>query len=246
MPSPFGFLARQAIGCRLITILSYRAVLCWRANFSILDELNLSFTSRSLTHSLTVTMSDTPMTPTDSIAIEWPVLPQRPEWKTDDTSALPTPARPRPSAVHEVLPSTTHEYEYLDHTADIQIHAWDKDLNGTFASCAVAMFGYMCQLNEISTDLEVEITASGHDLHSLLYNFLDECLYIFHTDSFAMVNIVIGELNTTNYSLSAIARGGTFDASRHTQGTEVKAITYSNMNVRETDTRCDVHVIVDI
>ncbi len=194
----------------------------------------------------TFDMADTTMTEANTIAIEWPVLPQRPEWKADDPRVLPTPARSKPSAVHGSLPTTDHEYEYLDHTADIQIHAWGADLNAAYASCAVGMFGYMCQLNEISTDLEVEVTASGHDLHSLLYNFLDECLYIFHTDSFAMVSIVVGELNTTDYTIRAIARGGTFDASRHTQGTEVKAITYSNMNVRQTDTRTDVHVIVDI
>lgn len=181
------------------------------------------------------------------IPIEWPVLPQRPEWKTDDANVHPTPTRPKPSVVHGTFPSTTHEYEYLDHTADIQIHAWGVDMNAAFASCAVGMFGYMCHLNEISNDLEVEISVSGHDLHSLLFNFLDECLYIFHTDSFAMVNIVVGELDTTKYTLRAIARGGTFDASRHTQGTEVKAITYSNMNITETSaTRTDVHVIVDI
>ena len=36
------------------------------------------------------------------------------------------------------------------------------------------------------------------------------------------------------------------DLSRHPQGTEIKAITYSNMQVHETEDRSDVSVIVDI
>ncbi|CAB1117265.1 unnamed protein product [Ectocarpus sp. CCAP 1310/34] len=41
--------------------------------------------------------------------------------------------------------------------------------------------------------------------------------------------------------------GETFDLSKHPQGTEVKAITYSNMQINEgPDGRTDIYVIVDI
>lgn len=41
-------------------------------------------------------------------------------------------------------------------------------------------------------------------------------------------------------------RGENFSKSRHVQGTEVKAITYSAMQVIETDQKTDIYVIVDI
>ncbi len=40
--------------------------------------------------------------------------------------------------------------------------------------------------------------------------------------------------------------GEAFDPSKHGQGTEVKAITYSNMQILEQSGRSDVYVIVDI
>lgn len=40
--------------------------------------------------------------------------------------------------------------------------------------------------------------------------------------------------------------GDTFDQTLHPQGTEIKAITYSNMQIHETLERTDLYVIVDI
>ena len=40
--------------------------------------------------------------------------------------------------------------------------------------------------------------------------------------------------------------GDTFDQTLHPQGTEIKAITYSNMQIHETADRTDLYVIVDI
>ena len=40
--------------------------------------------------------------------------------------------------------------------------------------------------------------------------------------------------------------GERMDLSRHPQGTEVKAITYSNLRVSVERGRCDLYVIVDI
>lgn len=46
--------------------------------------------------------------------------------------------------------------------------------------------------------------------------------------------------------ITSIALGEKIDILKHTQGTEVKAITYSNMQVKEEANRCEIWVIVDI
>ena len=37
-------------------------------------------------------------------------------------------------------------FEYLDHTADVQLHAWGPTLKEAFEQCAKAMFGYITEL----------------------------------------------------------------------------------------------------
>ena len=46
--------------------------------------------------------------------------------------------------------------------------------------------------------------------------------------------------------IEAIGFGETFDLQKHPQGTEVKAITYSAMQVNENPNFCEVFVIIDI
>ena len=40
-------------------------------------------------------------------------------------------------------------YEYLDHTADVQIHSWGPSVKEAFEQAAKAMFGYMTELDTI-------------------------------------------------------------------------------------------------
>jgi len=74
-------------------------------------------------------------------------------------------------------------------------------------------------------------TGPGHDLPSLLYNLLDEFLYQFSTEFTIVKEVEITELDLAAFRIKAVGRGETFDLDKHPQGTEVKAITYSNMQL---------------
>jgi SHS2 domain-containing protein len=195
----------------------------------------------------------------DVIDVTWPVLPQRENYASQRTA---TPrAAPAPTAVVHAAAvgdaaAQTGGFEYLDHTADVQIHSWGPDLGAAFAAAAVGMFGYMVELDEFGRELQRTVTATGHDWESLLFNWLDECLYIFHTEALVMSWIAVTKIDADSWTLTAEVRGGLFDASRDKQGTEVKAITYSNIQIIPPDSgatrdepaarRAQVYVIVDI
>jgi SHS2 domain-containing protein len=142
------------------------------------------------------------------------------------------------------------QYEYLDHTADIQIHAWGYTMAEAFEQVTVGMFGYMTELDSVEVDDACTrvIEAKGHDMLSLLYSFMDEFLYLFCGDEIAISQIDVLELDTTKWTARARGRGEAFDLDKHPQGTEIKAITYSNMsvNVDPLTDRVDIYVIVDI
>ncbi|XP_032058286.1 protein archease isoform X2 [Anas acuta] len=81
-------------------------------------------------------------------------------------------------------PPLNKKYEYLDHTADVQLHAWGDTLEEAFEQCVMAMFGYMTDTETVEPLDTVEVEAEGHDMLSLLFHFLDEWLYKFSANEF--------------------------------------------------------------
>lgn len=137
------------------------------------------------------------------------------------------------------------KYEYLDHTADVQIHAWGDSLEEAFEQCATAMFGYMTEIDKVEITEIQEIEAQGEDMMSLLFHFLDEFLFLFSAEPFFIARKVkVISFDRDNFHIRAIGYGETFNLDKHPQGTEVKAITYSNMQVHEKEH--EVYVIIDI
>jgi SHS2 domain-containing protein len=85
-------------------------------------------------------------------------------------------------------------------------------------------------------------------MNSLLFNFLDESLFLFCDGGFTMCYCEVLSLDRERWAIRCRVRGEKFDLARHEQGTEVKAITYSNMQVIEKgeDGQAHIYVIVDI
>lgn len=75
---------------------------------------------------------------------------------------------------------------------------------------------------------------------------MNELLFKFITDSFCTKKLTIKEFNRNPFEIVATVEGDIFDLTKHTVGTEIKAITYSNMQILEKEDRVDLFVIVDI
>uniref|UniRef100_A0A2I2ZP67 Protein archease n=1 Tax=Gorilla gorilla gorilla TaxID=9595 RepID=A0A2I2ZP67_GORGO len=135
-------------------------------------------------------------------------------------------------AIKAKYPPVNRKYEYLDHTADVQLHAWGDTLEEeAFEQCAMAMFGYMTDTGTVEPLPTVEVETQGDDLQSLLFHFLDEWLYKLSADEF----FIPREVKVLKE----------FSLSKHPQGTEVKAITYSAMQVYNEE-KPEVFVIIGI
>lgn len=140
------------------------------------------------------------------------------------------------------------KFEYLDHTADVQIHSWGFDLTEAFEQSAMGMFNYMTDIDAVVPRSQREISVEGDDLESLLYKYLDEFLFMMSCDPYYIPREVkITEFDEDNFRIKAVGYGEEFDRERHGgQGTEIKAITYSAMKISVTKEMVDLFVIVDI
>ncbi|KAF2362139.1 Archease domain [Trinorchestia longiramus] len=140
------------------------------------------------------------------------------------------------------------KYEYRDHPADVQLHAWGDTLQEAYEQVATAMYGYMTELDKVDITQTEDIEVEGHDLESLLYQFLDECLFVFSTEPSFLVakKVEITSFDRDAFKITARLHGESFDISKHPQGTEVKAITYASMEIYDTPGKCEVFVIIDI
>lgn len=109
------------------------------------------------------------------------------------------------------------------------------------------MFGYMTDLATVESTRTERVTAQGEDMESLLFHFLDEWLFLFSAEPFFVPKqVTITDFNVDTFTIVSEGCGETFDLGKHPQGTEVKAITYSNLQVHDTPHKHEVYVIIDI
>uniref|UniRef100_A0A7S3ECL9 Archease domain-containing protein n=1 Tax=Rhodosorus marinus TaxID=101924 RepID=A0A7S3ECL9_9RHOD len=142
-------------------------------------------------------------------------------------------------------------FVFEDHPADVIIHAWASTIEGAFCACARGMSAYMTDLASVEETVSKRISAAGTgDERSALEGLLDACLLRFMLDGVVTKNVFNLDLKVDPklqlWEVSADSSGDTFDPKKHSQGTEVKAITKSNTTVVRGKTRVDVYVIVDI
>jgi len=129
-----------------------------------------------------------------------------------------------------------HQYEYMDHTADVILHSWGTSLNEAIAQVCVCFFSYMTELEKLDIKTSVEVEASGHDMLDMLYHLLDEFLFTFGTTFVMCRRVEILSFDQDNLKIRARGWGDKFDLAKHPQGTEIKAITMHQMKILTPET----------
>uniref|UniRef100_A0A3Q1IWQ9 Protein archease n=1 Tax=Anabas testudineus TaxID=64144 RepID=A0A3Q1IWQ9_ANATE len=146
-------------------------------------------------------------------------------------------------AIKSKYPPINKKYEYLDHTADVQIHSWGSSLEEAFEQCAMGMFGYMTDTETVEPIDTVEVESEGEDMESLLFHFLDDWLYKFSADLFFIPREVkVVHLDRMHFKILMhlfLCPLLSF------KGTEVKAITYSAMQIHDKE-KPEIFAIIDI
>lgn len=149
------------------------------------------------------------------------------------------------------------KYKFLSHTADIKFQAFGNDLEQCFANAGLALVNIICK-DKIEAKRKKIIRVKGKDKENLLYNFLEEFLYLFEVGEFLVSeikNIKIESLfkirnKKKNYEMRLTAEVYGDDVKNYEADTHVKAITYNDMFVKQENIkgkkRFVCQVVVDV
>ena len=134
-------------------------------------------------------------------------------------------------------------FEVIDHTADVGIVAYGKDLKEAFANAAFGMFSLIANLEKVRGSISREIDVQSTDQEALLVDWLNELLYLFDVEHIIFKRFEITALSQKK--LKAKVYGEKIDTSRHQLKTAVKAATYHMLKI-EKNKGVRVQLILDI
>ena len=135
--------------------------------------------------------------------------------------------------------------EKFDHTADLGLAAQADSLGELFESLAEALADVIRSPERVQPRQTHSISCQAEDVEALAVDFLSEMLIALQSDHF-----MPAEVRVTNISLSAITAdllGEPYDDQRHEILTEVKAVTYHQLTVKQTaDKTWSARIILDM
>ncbi len=136
-------------------------------------------------------------------------------------------------------------YEYFGHTADVGIRVQAAGLPELFEDAARALFSLMVEnLEEVQPRERVSLhLPPQRELEYLLFDWLSELIYLFDTRRMVLSRF---QVRLSDTGLEAEAAGEPLDAARHRLRNEIKAVTYHQLSLRQTEAGWEATVIVDI
>jgi len=135
-------------------------------------------------------------------------------------------------------------YEIIEHTADVGIKAYGKDLKELFKNAAYGMFNIVADIEGLKTSTAVKIKSEAANYEELLINWLDDLLYNFYTKDIIFSEFSIDELDDKH--INAEAKGRHIGDKKSRLKTEIKAATFHELKIKESKSGYEVQIIFDV
>lgn len=135
------------------------------------------------------------------------------------------------------------KYKFLPHTADAKFIAYGKTIEEMFTNAAVATFEILTDTNIVKPVNKYEITLSAKNIEALLFDFIDEILFLLDTEGMILSKIEDLKIEH-NSKLTCVVYGDyhkNYDVSCN-----VKAVTYNDMYVKKSSEGFECQVVVDL
>lgn len=133
------------------------------------------------------------------------------------------------------------KFEFFEHTADIGIKAYGRHPEELFINAAKGMFDVIADTRQIKPKEQIEIQQEAQSYDELLRQWLQELLYQFSTTGIVFKEFTIQNLSPK--AIKAVARGQKAPGKIKT---EIKAVTFCELEFRETKNGYEAKVIFDV
>ena len=134
-------------------------------------------------------------------------------------------------------------FEFIDHTADVGIRVEAPTLEDLFETAGLAFTEVVTSAESLDCSVEQRFKLEEDNIETLLVSWLQELLYLLDTEELVFARF---QVKLHDCSLEATAWGEVFDPDRHMIKTEIKAVTYHQLEVAESDQGWQAQVIFDI
>jgi SHS2 domain-containing protein len=136
------------------------------------------------------------------------------------------------------------KYRLINHTADFGIQVFGADSQALFTNAALALFDVITETDVLTGRDSCNITTSGEDWSDLMVNWLREILYLWNGKERLVKSVQI--LSLTEKKISAKIYFDAYMPDRHIINTEIKAVTYHQIQVKSSPSGWEARVIFDI
>ena len=136
------------------------------------------------------------------------------------------------------------KYEFIEHTADSGLKAYGASIEELFVHAAEGLFDVLVSTKNVEETEERVIDVDAEAVDNLMVSWLSELLYLYDTERLVFSCFQIQQIE--NNRLKAVARGEVLDPTRHEIKTGIKAVTYHQLYLEETEAGWEAQVIFDI
>ena len=139
-------------------------------------------------------------------------------------------------------------YKFLDHKSDLYIESCGKTESEAFEQAGLAIFDSMTDIDKIDKKKQTrKISVESEDIYSLLYDYLEELLFIYDTEFLLCSDIKLKiERIDEGFRLEGVLKGEEFDKNKHISKIGIKAPTYSQMEKLEKNRFVCFKFVMDI
>ena len=124
-------------------------------------------------------------------------------------------------------------YKVLDHATDAFIEVTASSLTEAFKVAGDSVVDTILDNSKIEEKEERNIVVMGKDLNYLLYNWLEDLIYLIITEGFAIRKLNITLEKNEKYTILAQIFGENIDIKKHGFKVEIKSPTFHEMYIQQ-------------